>query len=208
LNPLQEAELKQYLTSGDAARICGVHINTIKDWVRKGDIDAIVSPSGRWRILSASVLKFLQANGMSVPDEFTENKHKILVIDDDPAVAALVRGAMKLSLLPCDVFSAEDGYSGLIKVGELKPDLLILDIMMPDINGLEVLQRLRATPELAAGMRVIIMTGAKDSALVVRNINAAEPDATLFKPVSIVKLLDVIQGLLRPDRAGQSGKAR
>lgn len=198
--------MKQYLTSGEAARICGVHINTIKGWVRKGEIEAIVSPGGHWRILSVSLVKFLQTSGMPVPDDFHERPCKILVIDDDPAVFELVRGAMKLSLLPCDIACAADGYSGLIKIGELKPDLLVLDIMMPEINGLEVLQRLRANPELAAGMRVMILTGAKDSKLVVRNIEGVTPDATLFKPVSIVQLLETIQNLLRPTRSGQTGE--
>jgi len=198
--------MKQYLTSGEAARICDVHINTIKGWVRKGEIEAIVSPGGRWRILSASLVRFLQASGMPVPDMFHEHPFNILVVDDDPAVCELVRGAMKLSLLSCDITCAADGYSGLIKIGELKPDLLVLDIMMPEINGLEVLQRLRANPELAAGMRIMILTGAKDSKLVVRNIEGVSPDATLFKPVSIIQLLETIQNLLSPARSGQTGE--
>ncbi len=198
--------MKQYLTSGETARICDVHINTIKGWVRKGEIEAIVSPGGRWRILSPSLVKFLQLNGIPLPDELHEKPFKILVIDDDPAVCELVRGAMKLSLLSCDIACAADGYSGLIKIGELKPDLLVLDIMMPAINGLEVLQRLRANPELATGMRIIILTGAKDSKLVVRNIEDVSPDATLFKPVSIIQLLETIQNLLAPRRSSQANK--
>jgi excisionase family DNA binding protein len=196
--------MKQYLTSGEAARICGVHINTIKSWVRKGEIEAILTPGGRWRIQSDSLLKFLQDNGMPVPDEITERPQKILVVDDDPAVCELVRGAMKLSLLSCEIFSVEDGYSGLIKVGDVKPDLMILDIMMPEINGLEVLQRLRANPGLAEGMRIMVLTGAKDSKLVMQNIESVAPDAVLFKPVSVMQLLETIQGLLSPARPGQS----
>jgi excisionase family DNA binding protein len=196
--------MKQYLTSGEAARICGVHINTIKSWVRKGKIEAIMSPGGRWRIQTSSLQKFVQDNGMSMPDEFTERPQKILVVDDDLAVFELVRGAMKLSLLPCEIFCAGDGYSGLIKVGEVKPDLLILDIMMPEINGLEVLQRLHANPELAAGMRIVVLTGAKDSKLIMQNIESISPDAVLFKPVGVMQLLETIQGLLSSVRSDHS----
>jgi len=198
--------MKQHLTSGEAAKICGVHINTIKNWVRKGVIEAIQSPGGRWRIVSKSLVRFLQDNHMHVPDTLHMQPHRILVVDDDPAVCELVRGAMKLSLLSCDIACAADGYSGLIKIGEFKPDLLILDIMMPEINGLEVLQRLRANPDLAAGMRIMILTGAKDSKLVVRNIEGVSPDATLFKPVSVLQLLETIQALLSIDDFAQAGK--
>jgi len=189
--------VKLYFTSGEAARICAVHINTIKGWVRKGEIDATHSPGGRWRIKGESLLRFLQRNDMLVPDELRESPCKILVIDDDPAVCELVRGAMKLSASPCEITGSEDGYSGLIQIGEIKPDLLVLDIMMPGINGLEVLHRLRANPELASGMRILVLTGAKDSKLVVRNIKGAQPDAVLFKPVSVILLLETIQALLQ-----------
>ncbi|WP_051938351.1 response regulator [Ghiorsea bivora] len=195
--------MKQYFTTGEAARICCVHINTVKGWVRRGDIEAVISPGGRWRIVGTSLLRFLQTNGMSVPIELQERLYKILVVDDDPAVCELVRSAMKLSLLPCEVSCVGDGYSGLIRVGDLKPDLMILDIMMPDINGLEVMRRLRENPVLVENMRIVVLTGAQDSSLVLKNIKAAKPDATLFKPVSIVQLLETIQGLLAPNQPSE-----
>jgi len=195
--------MKQYFTTGEAARICCVHINTIKGWVRRGDIEAVVSPGGRWRIVGESLLHFLRTNGMSVPDELQERLYKILVVDDDPAVCKLVRSAMELSLLSCEVHCAEDGYSGLIRVGDLKPDLMVLDIMMPEINGLEVMRRLHENPVLAADMRIVVLTGAQDSSLVLRNIKAAKPDATLFKPVSVVQLLETIQSLLSPGQRSE-----
>jgi excisionase family DNA binding protein len=198
--------VKQYLTSGEAARICGVHINTIKGWVRKGEIEAVHSPGGRWRILTVSLVRFLQANGMPVPEEYAGYPHRILVVDDDPAVCKLVSGALKLSSLSCEISSASNGYDGLIKIGELKPDLLVLDIMMPEMNGLELMQRLRANPDLSKEMRILVLTGAKDSELMVRNIEAAGPDELLFKPVGIIQLLESIQRLISRDGQSRSGR--
>ena len=187
-----------YLTTGEAARICGVRVNTIKRWIQKESIEAVLTPGGHWRIPKQAFMRFLHTWQIPVPMRLNrgETNTRILIVDDDPQIHDLVRGAMDLAPFLCEVSSAYDGYAGLVQIGLIRPQLLVLDIMMPEINGLEMIQRLKNQPELGEGMRILALTGARDRRLVVRKLKEAGPDATLFKPVGIQELLETSERLL------------
>ena len=190
-----------YITTGKAARLCGVHVNTIKGWIRKGALPAMLMPSGHWRITKKAFLEFLNEYDFPVPDELRhrEKRSRILIVDDDPVSLDFAQAAMESAPFVGEVHTAEDGYSGLIKIGQLKPQLLVLDIMMPGINGLELIRRLREQPDLTGDMRILVLTGAKDRRLVVHRLREAAPDAVLFKPVTVEQLLGSAAQLLAPD---------
>lgn len=194
-----------YLTTGKAARLCGVHVNTIKGWIRKGALPATLMPSGHWRITKKAFLEFLSEYDFPVPDELSrkERKARILIVDDDPVALDFAQAAMESAPFAGEVHTAEDGYSGLIKVGQIKPHLLLLDIMMPGINGLEMIRRLRQQPDLVGKMRILAITGAKDRRLVVHRLREAEPDAILFKPVSVEQLIRSTARLLGIDTTNE-----
>ena len=198
-----------HLTTGKAARICGVHVNTIKGWIRKGVLPAKLMPSGHWRITRKAFLDFLQEFDFPIPDELRRRQDvsRILVVDDDPFVLDFVEGAMASAPFASEVHTADDGYSALLKIGHIKPQLLVLDIMMPGINGLELIHRLREQPELTGGMRILVLTGAKDRRLVVQRLKQARPDEILYKPASIEQLLGAASRLLGkeiPEEKGDS----
>ncbi len=187
-----------YMTTGEAARICDVRVNTIKHWIQKGSIEAVLTPGGHWRIPKEAFSRFLHAWNIPAPITFQEKKEtpRILIVDDDPQIHELIRGAMDLAPFSCEVSSAYDGYAGLVQIGLIRPQLLILDVMMPEINGLEMIQRLKMQPELGEGMCILALTGARDRKLVVRRLEEAGPDAILFKPVDIQELLKMSERLL------------
>lgn len=187
-----------YLTTGEAARVCGVHVNTIKGWIRKGAFEAALMPGGHWRIPKRAFIGFLQKRNIPVPESLAGDggPARILIIDDDPQVQDFVRGALESAPFASDIHTADDGYSALIRIGHLQPQLLVLDIMMPEINGLELIHRLRKEPGLAGDMRILVLTGAKDRRLVVQRLREARPDAILFKPVNVEQLLAAATRLL------------
>ena len=89
-------------------------------------------------------------------------KHKILIVEDDRAIRELY--LLKLKLDGFDVYSATDGVEGLQMAEELMPDMILLDILMPRMNGADMLQKLRET-EWGADMRVVMLTNlSKDEA--------------------------------------------
>jgi len=196
-----------YLTTGEAAKACGVRVNTIKRWIRNGDIEATLTPGGHWRIPRQAFERSLHAWNIHAPKSPQgEEATRILVVDDDPEIHDLVCGAMDMSHYTCEISSAYDGYAGLMQVGLIRPQLLVLDIMLPEINGLEIIRRLKDQPELSASMRILALTGAQDRKLVVHRLKAAAPDAILFKPVSIQELLQTCERLLVETRTQTKGQ--
>jgi len=185
--------MKKYITTGKASRMCGVGINTMKRWIQKGELKCVITPGGHWRIAEDEFQCFL--------DKLRTDRFKpavigkVLLIEDDPAMRSLVEGAFELAGYETDFDCAYDGYSGLMKIGDMRPDLVVLDIMLPEINGLELMQRIR-TSEISRGARILVITGAGDRRLVKRALDKARPDAVFLKPFDIDLLINTAYRLL------------
>ncbi|WP_051937936.1 response regulator [Ghiorsea bivora] len=186
-----------FITTGEAARRCGVGINTIKRWMKKGELKYIVTPGGHWRIREHEFRTFLKTHNMDLlqEKEHTSEAHKILLIEDDLDMCALVEGAFDAATFNHTFDYAKDGYSGLIKLGLMQPDILILDIMLPEINGLEIIQRIRAT-DFHKKPKILVITGAGDRRLVRRALEKAKPDMILDKPFAVEDLIHATQKVL------------
>ncbi|MDQ7000400.1 MAG: response regulator, partial [Mariprofundus sp.] len=150
-----------YVTTGEAAAVLGVGLNTVKRWIASGDLQGIRTPGGHWRIPEMALEHFMQTQGMQMPAE-DENPARILIVDDEPHVCTLLRGILEDAAFPSDIKCAHDGYTGLIQIGSWRPDVLLLDVFMPGIDGIEVLHRLQADHELAGDMKIIVVTAAFD----------------------------------------------
>ena len=124
---------------------------------------------------------------------------KILVVDDDPSIRSLVTDALELE--GYEVRSAEDGFSGLRAIEAHQPDCVLLDVMMPGLDGHQVLQRIRAAEE-GASLPVVMLTAYSDDS------NAWQAwtegvDYFLAKPFDAEELLRYLDYLFRasPDTA-------
>jgi DNA-binding response OmpR family regulator len=126
-------------------------------------------------------------------------KQRVLVIDDDPAALRLTGYVFHRA--DYEVHVAADGAEGLSKVNEVKPDLVILDVMMPDMSGLEVCQRLRAQP--ATARLPIIMLSAKGQVTDKVSGLSAGADDYVSKPVDPEELLARAKALLQRAAYGQ-----
>jgi two-component system response regulator MprA len=129
---------------------------------------------------------------------------RILVVDDDPKITAFLRRALVLE--GYEVAVAQTGADGLRSVAESPPDLIILDIMMPGVDGIEVCRRLRAAGE---GMPVLLLTARDAVPDRVKGLDAGADDY-LVKPFALEELLARVRALLRrggsraPEEAVQS----
>ena len=122
---------------------------------------------------------------------------KILVIDDDPDIADLVSLAIELSWPDTSVSIAESGESGLTKLDAENPDLIILDIGLPGIDGFEVLAAIRSVSKVP----VIMLTAREDQASVTRALNLSADDC-ITRPFSTSPLLARAQALARNFQPG------
>jgi len=119
----------------------------------------------------------------------------VLVIDDDPVTAELVRAAAVDVDAAVTVEAALDGWEGLVKCGALQPQLLFLDVMMPGLDGLEVARRL-PTIEGLDNLRVVFVTSSRSPDVLARA--AALGNAVLAKPLELTDLTETMQANLRP----------
>src|SRR5881409_2411549 len=117
----------------------------------------------------------------------------ILVVDDDPDIARFVE--VNLRSAGYDVAVAADGEEALEKAGELRPDLVLLDVMMPRIDGFEVAQRLRKNPQ-TANTSIIMLTAKELSADKVTGLQSGADDY-IIKPFDPIELLARVKGTLR-----------
>jgi len=184
-----------YVTTGDAAAVLGVGLNTVKRWIASGDLKGIQTPGGHWRIPKKALEQFMQTQGMQMPAE-DENPARILIVDDEPHVCTLLRGILEDAAFPSDIKCAHDGYTGLIQIGSWCPDVLLLDVFMPGIDGIEVLHRLQADHELAGDMKIIVVTAAFDRPILKQALHKVRPDALLPKPVNAQQLLAAVNKCL------------
>jgi DNA-binding response OmpR family regulator len=108
----------------------------------------------------------------------------VLVVEDDPSVRGLLHTL--LSAEGYDVATASDGLAGLVKATASKPALVLLDLMMPDLGGVRVLEELRDDPELA-DIPVIVVTGKVDAVPGMRALLGE--DNVFVKPFAVAELL-------------------
>ena len=109
---------------------------------------------------------------------------RVLVVEDDPSVRGLLHTL--LTAEGYDVATASDGLAGLVKATTTRPALILLDLMMPDLGGIRVLEELRSDPGLA-GIPVLVVTGKIDAVPAMRDLIGE--DSVFVKPFAVAELL-------------------
>jgi two-component system alkaline phosphatase synthesis response regulator PhoP len=116
----------------------------------------------------------------------------VLIVDDEPNIVQLVRITLEDSRV--QVLEAADGTTALDRAAVFRPDLVLLDIDLPDVSGLEVCRRLKEDADLAK-MKIVMLTAAAQREDIVRGL-AAGADEYLTKPFSPVRLLSLVEQLM------------
>jgi excisionase family DNA binding protein len=181
----------------EIARMLGVSPTTAVNWIRAGRMPAYRTPGGHRRVKRDDLLKFVRDNGFPMPPDLDNKTLRVLVIDDDPGVREMLAEAF-VELSPPDeveVATAADGTTGLIEVGRFKPQVLVLDILLPGIDGFEVLRRLKQNETISP--RVLAISGSRDPEI---GPTAIRSGAEKFFP----KPLDPME-LVEAARAGRPG---
>jgi excisionase family DNA binding protein len=128
----------EWLTLGQAARFLGVAQSTIRKWSDQGRVPAFYTPGGHRRYRRADLETFLERSG---PSGQSKRGPLVLLVDDDEKVRELVR--INLEFEGYTVREAAGADEGLSAIDEAKPDLVLLDVMMPHVDGWEMLRRMQ-----------------------------------------------------------------
>jgi excisionase family DNA binding protein len=144
-------------TSFEVAKACGVFHTTVINWVNKGKLKAHCTPGGHRRIMLPDLIAFMNQFEMPIPGDLTKRAKKILIVEDDPSVQRML--SRTLSALPgVEIQTCVGGLEALMAIGKEAPDLLILDIRIPQVNGVEVCRVLKSS-EQTKPIKIVAITG-------------------------------------------------
>lgn len=183
---------KKIFTTGEAAEVCKVSQQTIIRCFDSGRLGGFRVPGSKFRrIPRAELVKFMQANDIPV-DQLDGTRRRVLIVDDDPAILDLFRDLFREDER-FEVQTAESGYDAGMLTESFRPHVIVLDYMLPDVNGNIVCRRLREREEFEE-TRVLFVSG------VVRqeeidDLLASGGDAFLRKPFDIDELRTRIESL-------------
>jgi len=178
-------------TTFEAAKICHVTHHSIKNWIKQGLIKASRTPGGHYRILEADLDAFREKYDM-FPRDKGPKKQRVMVVDDDPDALSLMEKI--LSNEGFELIKVSNATEVGLKAAQMTPDLILLDFLMPEINGFEVSKALREN-ELTRGipiMAVTCLTKEKD----IERIFSCGADEYLPKPFKVEQLLSKVRELI------------
>jgi len=173
----------EWLTLGQAARFLGVAQSTIRKWSDQGRVPAFYTPGGHRRYRRSDLETFLERSG---PGGQARSGPLVLLVDDDAKVRELVR--INLEFEGYSVREAAGAEEGMAAIEEAQPDLVLLDVMMPHVDGWEMLRRIQER----YGVGVIPVVMFSGSAQEGSRAEAASRGARGFvgKPFDLQQLID------------------
>jgi len=179
-----------WLTLGQAAKYLGVAQSTIRKWSDQGRVPAFYTPGGHRRYRRADLDEFLERSGPSAST--SGGGPVVLIVDDDPRLREY--GRVNLEMEGYSVREAESGEDGLRVLEEATPDLVLLDVMMPGVDGWEMLQRLQERHGVGA-IPVIMFSGKVDDR-VADEAKSRGAQGFIGKPFNPQELIDQTKQLL------------
>ncbi len=190
--------MKTVFTTGEAAKICKVSQQTIIRCFDSGQLKGFRVPGSRFRRIPRDILfKFMKDNGIPT-DALESGKRKALVVDDDVELVELLRDVLEQDGR-FEVRVANNGFDAGMMVKEYHPDIIVLDVMLPDINGKEVCQRVRGDSTLD-DVKIICISGMVEADKIA-DLKKSGANDFVQKPFEVETLVDRICTLLDMETA-------
>ncbi|WP_202617321.1 response regulator [Roseimaritima sediminicola] len=178
---------KTVFTTGEAAKICKVSQQTIIRCFDNGSLRGFRVPGSKFRRIPRDHLfSFMKENGIPT-DALESGKKKVLVVDDDQDLVDLICDGFKRDG-NFEIRTANNGFDAGMQVREFRPDLVVLDVMLPDINGKEVCQRVRSDSALDM-VKILCISGMVEQDKV-EELKVAGANDFMQKPFAIDDLVN------------------
>jgi len=184
-----------FFTTFEISQICGVNPTTVQNWVKGKKLRAFQTPGGHRRVRREDLVAFLKEFGMPLPADLSQDPPMVLIVDDETDILDMLEDLLKSGEVGVKVAKAQNGVDALLMIGETKPDLLILDLMLPGMNGFEVCRKLKSSSG-TRGIKIVAISGDHNPAIRER-IMAAGADMFFTKPLEMVGFREQCFNLLQ-----------
>ncbi len=189
-----DGRTKQVFTTGEVADICKVSQQTVIRCFDSGRLNGFRVPGSRFRrIPRESLIAFMKSNQIPM-DALETGRKRVLVVDDDDAVIEMFNELLQRDGR-FEVKTAATGYDAGIYTEQFRPDVILLDYKLPDINGNVVCRTIRSNPSYKH-MRIIIISGVADPDEVAE-LRAAGADEFIRKPFDINAVINRVADMLK-----------
>jgi excisionase family DNA binding protein len=184
---------KQVLTTGEAAELCRVSQQTIIRCFDSGRLTGFRVPGSRFRRIPRSeLIRFMRVNEIPV-DLLDDDQVRVLVVDDDPSIVRIIEEMLGREER-FEVRTASTGYDAGMMTREFRPNIVLLDYMLPDVNGNVVCERIKSDSDLA-DTRIIIISGVVRQEEIDALLESGA-DAFIPKPFQVEELIQKIDELV------------
>lgn len=188
-----ERRRRRALTTGQMAEYCQVRPATVFNWIREGKLKAYSTPGGHYRVRLEDFRDFLERYDIPIDgDFFASPGSRILIVDDEPSVVEFIEKALGGAGEGYRFERAYDGYEAGLKVASFEPNLVILDLLMPRVDGFEVCRRIKTDPA-TLGTKVLVVTGYPEE---VGRAKESGADDYLVKPLRVEELRGKVRTLM------------
>ncbi len=178
-------------TTHEVSKLLQVNPRSVINWIEQDLLTSYRTPGGHRRISRDDLMAFLRNHQIPIPPGLSEEKLKVLIVEDEDSIVKILKMFFERQNT-YEVHSASDGITALIDIGRSHPNLIILDILIPGVDGLEVCRRIKENPANQAA--IIAMSGRPE---IESKILQAGADCFLPKPLDLDRLLDESKRLLR-----------
>jgi excisionase family DNA binding protein len=183
------------LTVFQASKYCNVSPKTIINWIEAGHIEAYKTVGGHRRIKKSNLHGFMRKQGIPIPEgEINSERKRILIVDDDPIIVETIVQALEEEEYDYEIISASDGFEAGLQVNHFRPDLLILDIMMPDIKGYDVCKKIKSNKE-TKDTKIIVLSAYLDDEKF-KMMKEYGADLCFSKPLPLPRLREEVAKML------------
>ena len=187
---------KKLLTTGDVASHCQVSYETVSNWIKSGKLKSHATPGRHRRISREDFIDFLSTHDMPPLDApaSTPERRRLLLVDDEPAILNLITRYFQRHDAPYELATANDGFEAGMQMARFRPDLVVLDLMMPHVDGFRVCKLIRSNPQMR-DTGILVVTGyASDENI--EKAMADGADSWLAKPFEPADLAQQVERVL------------
>lgn len=185
-----KSDQDNYLSTKDAALLLGVSLRTVQLWVENGTLQAWKTAGGHRRIPEQSVQKLMNERKERLSQNNENRELLMLLVEDDMEVRDAYCLSISMTGLPIRLMTANNGFEALIKAGKYHPDIIMTDLMMPNMDGFEMINAINRDKDINPD-KLIVVTAMDRADSQVKLL--AETAVTVFhKPLDINKLEAVL----------------